>query len=226
MIHYRSTIPFSETPGPATLECGICRVWIIYHMLYNTPSAAAPNNKTHRYLCKKMFTCLKSGIKIRNSLTSVRVMMPVELRKGFWFFRAFSEIWMRPRDQGYPVVCVPELGLTSPPHSEAHVFDHHPRFFGSKAWRGGCRLNPDLVFCFAPKPRTFLARNASVLGVNFKWVFPTVGLSCTQLHSVTAMGWRPYVPAHEVLKGRKLKTESYMEPNRPIFSGSVECHLS
>lgn len=34
------------------------------------------------------------------------------------------------------------------------------------------------------------------------------------------------MPAHEALKGRKPKTESYMEPNRPIFSGSVECHLS
>lgn len=158
-----------------------CGLYIICY----TPSAAAPNNKTHRYLCKEMFARLKSGIKIRNSLMSVRGMMPVELRKGFWFFRAFSAIRMRPRDQGYPVVCVPELGLTSLPHSEAHVLDHHPRFFGSEAWRGGRRLNPDLVFCFAPKPRTFLALHASVLGVNFKWVFPTVGLSCMQLHSVT-----------------------------------------
>lgn len=62
---------FLKLQGQLHWNAEFCQVWIIYHILCNTPSAATPNNKTHRYLRKEMFTRLKSGIKIRNSLTSV-----------------------------------------------------------------------------------------------------------------------------------------------------------
>lgn len=52
-----------------------------------------------------------------------------------------------------------------------------------------------------------------------KWLFPARRLSCLQVHFVTL----PWVLghlcqlAHEAFKGKKLRTEVYMGPHRPIL---------